>query len=387
VNRDPLSAIDPGLFGPFDGRTWLNAAHQGPLPRAAVDVAHEMVAQKQAPATLPDESFFELPARLRASLGRLIGAPADEVILANSTSYGLDLLAHGLGLKAGDEVLLVDGDFPATITPWLILEPLGVRVRRFTPEQRPLCAEQVAREITPATRVLCCSWAFSFTGETIDPAAIGQICRQRDVTFVLNGSQAVGAQPVDVSAMGIDALVSCGFKWLCGPYATGFCWLTPELRDRLTYRQGYWLTQMHGTDVSVEILDSVRDDQHAEQHGVFCTASFLNFAPWLASIELLLRIGIDHIASHDQRLVQHIIDAVEGTSWRLVSPSRLSERSTLVLLEHDDRAVTQATANALAKEGISIAQRNGRLRFSPHLYNTPAEIENTMEIVIAQTPA
>jgi cysteine desulfurase/selenocysteine lyase len=386
MNPDPLTALDPDLFGPFNGSTWLNAAHQGPLPQAAAAMALEMVAQKQAPATLPDESFFQLPARLRASLGRLIGAPADEVILANSTSYGLDLLAHGLDLKAGDEVLLVDGDFPATITPWLILEPLGVRVRRLTPEQRPLCAEQVAREITPATRALCCSWAFSLTGETIDPAAIGQVCRQRDVTFVLNGSQAVGAQPVDVSAMGIDALVSCGFKWLCGPYATGFCWLTPELRERLTYRQAYWLTQMHGTDLSVEIPDCIRDDQHAEQYDVFCTANFLNFAPWLASIELLLGIGIDHIASHDQRLVQQIINAVEGTSWRLVSPSRPGERSTLVLLEHNDPAVTQATAHALANEGISIAQRAGRLRFSPHLYNTPAEIENAMEIVITHTP-
>jgi selenocysteine lyase/cysteine desulfurase len=381
------SAIDPGLFGPFNGRTWLNAAHQGPLPRAAAEMAHEMVAQKQAPATLPDESFFELPARLRASLGRLIGAPADEVILANSTSYGLDLLAHGLDLKAGDEVLLVDGDFPATITPWLILGPLGVRVRRLTPERRPLSAEQVARQITPATRVLCCSWAFSFTGETIDTAAIGQVCRQRQVTFVLNGSQAVGAQPVDVSAMGMDALVSCGFKWLCGPYATGFCWLTPKLRERQAYRQAYWLTQMHGTDLSVEIPDSIRNHQHAEQYDVFCTANFLNFAPWLASIELLLGIGIGHIAAHDQRLVQQIIDAIQGTSWRLVSPARPDERSTPVLLEHDDQAVTQATAHALAKQGIDIAQRAGRLRFAPHLYNTPAEIENAMEIVIAQTPA
>jgi hypothetical protein len=59
-----------------------------------------------------------------------------------------------------------------------------------------------------------------------------------------------------------------------------------------------------------------------------------------------------------------------------------------VLLEHNDPAVTQATAHALANEGISIAQRAGRLRFSPHLYNynTPAEIENAMEIVITHTP-
>jgi cysteine desulfurase/selenocysteine lyase len=378
----PAREIDPELFGPFKNRVWLNAAHQGPLPRAAATMAREMIAQKVAPATLPDESFFELPERLRASLGRLIGAPADDVILANSTSYGLDLLAHGLGLQPGDEVLLVDGDFPATITPWLILESAGVRIRRLTPDQRPLTADEVARAITPATRVLCCSWVFSFTGEAINPAAIGQVCRERGVMFVLNGSQAVGARPVDVPAMNIDALVSCGFKWLCGPYATGFCWLTPQLRERLTYRQAYWLTQMHGTDLSTEIPDAVREHQHAEQYDVFCPANFLNFAPWLTSIELLLKLGIDRVAAHDQRLVQQIIDAVKASSWRLTSPADEPERSTLVLLEHDDETVMRRTATRLADHGFDIAQRAGRLRLSPHLYNTAVEIDKALDILI-----
>lgn len=375
-------AIDPELFGPFGARVWLNAAHQGPLPRIAAAAAREMVAQKVAPATLPDESFFELPARLRRSLGRLIGAPADEIILANSTSYGLDLLAHGLVLRAGDEILVVEGDFPATITPWLILESRGVQLRRLTPVGRPLTAEQVEREITPATRVLCCSWAFSFTGEAIDAGAIGRVCREHGVTFVLNGSQAVGARPIDVSAMPVDALVSCGFKWLCGPYATGFCWMLPELRERLDYHQAYWLTQMHGTDLSAEGATSIRKGQHAEEYDVFCTANFLNFAPWLASLDLLLEIGLDRIAAHDQALVQAIVDAVNGSSWRLVSPDRGSQRSTLVLLEHEHESVMRATAERLAAEGIDIAQRAGRLRLSPHLYNTPADIDRALEIII-----
>lgn len=374
--------IDPQLFGPFAGRIWLNAAHQGPLPQVAADAAHEAITQKIAPATLRDELFFELPARLRARLGQLIGAPADEVTLANSTSYGLDLLAHGLGLRAGDEVLVVDGDFPATITPWLILEAHGVRVRRITPDRRPLPAEQVERELTPTTRVVCCSWVFSFTGETIEPAAIGRVCREHGVTFVLNGSQAVGARPVDVSVMNIDALVSCGFKWLCGPYATGFCWMRPELRERLDYHQAYWLTQMHSTDLSTEGDAAIRRGQQAEEYDLFCTANFLNFAPWLASLELLPEIGIDRIAAHDQCLVHRVVEGITGTAWRLVSPLAEPERSTLVLLEHDDERFIRRAATRLSGQGVDIARRAGRLRLSPHLYNTTEEIDRTLEILI-----
>jgi selenocysteine lyase/cysteine desulfurase len=82
-------------FGPFHGRVWLNTAHQGPLPRVAIEAARVALEQKAAPYQLRDEDFFEVPRRLRAALGKLIGAPSDEIILGNSTTYGLDLLANG----------------------------------------------------------------------------------------------------------------------------------------------------------------------------------------------------------------------------------------------------------------------------------------------------
>jgi cysteine desulfurase/selenocysteine lyase len=59
------------------------------------------------------------------------------------------------------------------------------------------------------------------------------------VFFVLNATQGVRARPIDVTRLPIDALVSCGFKWLCGPYATGFCWIRPELLEELDYHQNY----------------------------------------------------------------------------------------------------------------------------------------------------
>lgn len=165
-----------------------------------------------APATLDDESFFSLPRELKGALGRLIGRPGEEVILGNSTSYGLDLLAHGLELAAGDEVLLVEGDFPATITPWLILEREGVRIRRMRPQPRPITAGQLEAEISPATRVFCSSWVFSFSGEAIDLQTVGRLCRDRGITFVVNASQAIGVRPIALAEMPVDALVSCGFK-------------------------------------------------------------------------------------------------------------------------------------------------------------------------------
>jgi cysteine desulfurase / selenocysteine lyase len=106
------------LFGPFDGRTWLNVAHQGPLPCRARAALERVGLEKAGPHRITDESFSEVPAALTRALSLFIGVAPEEIILGNRTSYGLHLLSHGIRWNEGDEVLLVAGEFPATVVPW-----------------------------------------------------------------------------------------------------------------------------------------------------------------------------------------------------------------------------------------------------------------------------
>jgi cysteine desulfurase/selenocysteine lyase len=106
------------LFGPFGGRAWLNTAHQGPLPRAAVAATQHAAHLKAAPHLIGDDDFRDVPERLRGMLAELVGGSPEQIVLGNSTSYGLHLIANGLDWHDGDEVLTIDGDYPATVLPW-----------------------------------------------------------------------------------------------------------------------------------------------------------------------------------------------------------------------------------------------------------------------------
>jgi cysteine desulfurase / selenocysteine lyase len=355
-----------------------------PLPRTAVEVVSEAVAEKQSPWRIRDESFAAVPRRLKQALGELIGAAVEEVILGNSTTYGLNLLAQGLPLEAGDEILLVEGDFPATVYPWLPLRERGVRVRRLRPPGGALTAEALAAELTPATRALCSSWAFSFSGVTIDLATIGEVCREHGVWFLVNGSQAVGARPIDLGALPVDALVSCGFKWLCGPYATGFAWIRPELRESLTYRQAYWLTHQLATFGDFDRAGEYElGHVGAAAYDVFCTANFFNFSAWTASVKLLIEAGIERVSAHDQTLVQQLIDGLDEGTYELLSPRHSPARSTLVYVTHRQRDLNESVHRQLERAGIDIALRDGNLRFSPHLYNTAEDIDRALDLLPA----
>jgi selenocysteine lyase/cysteine desulfurase len=361
-------------FGPFDGRSWLNTAHQGPLPRPAVEMAVQAAALKAAPHRIGDDDFSEVPERLRALLAQLAGSPPDQIVLGNSTSYGLHLVANGLDWQDGDEVLVIEGDYPATILPW---QRLGVRVRPLRPAGELLSAAELAAAIGPRTRLLAVTWVDSFTGRTLDLHELGAVCREAGVLFVVNASQALGARPLDVSATPVDAVVSCGYKWLCGPYATGFAWLHPHLLDRLRPQQAYWLAMQAGRGLDQMRETTVRDDLGVRAFDVFCPAGFATTLPWIASLELLLGTGIGAVADWDQRLVDRLVAGIDPERYRLISPASGPARSTLVVLSSVDGG-SEKRQRRLAEAGIDIAYREGNLRVSVHLFNGPAEIDRTL---------
>jgi len=366
-------------FGPFDGSVWLNCAHQGALPRVAAAEAEEAIAWKRAPWNLTTGRFSSVPQRLRQALGRLIDANAEEIILGNSASYGLYLLANGMRWKAGDEVLLMRGDFPADILPWLGLEKEGVIVRFIRPKANVVQPEELIESITTKTRLLCLTLVHSFSGYAVDADALGTICREHGITFVLNTSQAIGARVFSVATAPVDAITNAGFKWLCGPYGTGFCWMRPELRESLEYNQNYWLSMQTADDLMKEPGEPLlRSDLGARRFDVFGTANFFNFKAWTASVEYLLGKGLENIEAYDNQLVSRLIAGLDPTRYELLSPGSGASRSTLVFISHKEAARNAAVYEELRRMKIFVAQRAGKLRFSPHLYNTFEDIDRAL---------
>jgi cysteine desulfurase/selenocysteine lyase len=374
---EPLSREFDGLAG----HVWLNCAHQGPLPRRAVEAAGAAIERKRSPWRMEPAQWEEVPRRLRAAIAPLIGARPEDVVLATSASYGIELLARTLPLDRGDEVLLVDGDFPATIYPWLPLRECGIDVR-LLPDDKRVTGELLEAELGPRTRVFCTSWVFSFSGRAVDLAALGEVCAGRGISFIVNATQAVGARSLDLGAHAIDALVCSGFKWLCGPYGTGFAWLSPALRERLTYRPAYWLTHQQALPGGFEHRTTYDlADVGAAAYDLTDTANFIQFESWTAALELLVEIGLERIEAHDQGLVDRLVEGIAESPLELLSPTAGPERSTLVFASHPEEERNAEIFEALREAGVHAAMRGGALRFAPHLYNGAEDIERALELM------
>ena len=371
-------------FAGFGDRIWLNAAHQGPLPRVALEAAEEALATKASPHLIEDKAFIEVPRRLRKLLGQLIGVPAEEIVLGNSASWGLQVLANGLPWREGDEVLVLADEFPATVFPWLVTERRGVTVHRLELGTPLLTPERLEQELSPQTRVVAVNWVRSLTGHVVDLRGLQDVCARAGVHLVVNVTQGLGALPLDVSALPVAAISCSGFKWLCGPYATGFAWIRPDVLATMNPVQSYWLALPDHVelDLNREAEHRLRDDLGARAYDVFGTANFLNFTPWAAAVEYLLERGVDAIARHDQALVEHLIAALDDRGYRFVSPTEPHERAAIVVISTGDAQRNSEIYERLVEAGIDAAMRAGNIRLSPHLYNSIEQIERAAAVLL-----
>jgi selenocysteine lyase/cysteine desulfurase len=160
----------------------------------------------------------------------------------------------------------------------------------------------------------------------------------------------------------------------------GFCWIRSELRATLDYNQNYWLAMLSSDDLGREDIDlTPRRDPGAARYDVFATANFFNFKPLAASVEYLLQHDIEAVRRHDDALVQRLIDGLDRRKYRLTSPEAGPQRSTLVFVESAERGRAEDIYRALQAERVHVAFRAGALRLSPHLYNTPGDIDRALE--------
>lgn len=369
-------------FAGFDGKIWLNAASEGPLPLMAAKALQEAVEWKSCPFQLDNEKFISVPRDLKESIGRLLAVDPKDVILGNSASYGLHILANGIAWESDDEILLMQNDFPTNILPWLGLRDKGVKVIQIKPRGRVLSLEEFLENITPATRLFCVSHVHTFTGVKLDVEKFAAICQKRKIIFVVNISQSAGTMPLNILQMGADAVVCAGYKWLCGPYGTGFCWIKPSLRESLILNQAYWISLLSALELKEEGPLKIKKLKTARKFDVFGTANFFNFVPFKASLDYWLNLGLENVSSYHHFLTDQIMEGLQRASYPLISPQEEDARSSLIVFSHPRKEKNEEIFQDLLDEGIYAALWKGNIRVSPHVYNTEEEIMRFLSVVL-----
>lgn len=358
---------------------FLNAASTGPTPARCVSAVEEWTRRRARPHELPDDLLFSTLATSRGLIARMIGAGAGEIALAVNTGYGINLAARALPLAKGDVILTPDLEFPANVYPWwAAADREGLEYRRIPLEGGVISEETLLREMDrPRVKVVSVSWIDSANGCRVDLERIGAACRERGIWFVVDAIQGVGACPIDVHAARVDILACGAQKWLLSPWGSGFVYVREELARSLEPPVVSWMAPK-GTDDFRRLRDydmTWRDDARRFE---LITLPFPDFAGMNASLELFFELGLDAVYAHVERLASRIVDWAAANRVELVTPADRARRGGVVCL----RPKTAEKVSARLKEkGVIHSYREGAIRLSPHMYNTPQEIDQALALI------
>ena len=368
----------------IEDATYLNTAAHAAIPRVALRAVQTSIEANKFPHRVDGAVFFETPMRIRASLAKIIGARPEEIALTTGASTGVAAVAHLLRWKAGDEVITAKGEFPLQYATWKPMEEReGVKLKIVAPRDRFITADDLIAAMTPGTRVVSVSHVRYDDGSLLDAARVAAACHAQGALLVLDVSHSCGAVPIDVKELGADFLVCAGYKWLLSPYGTGFFWVKSELQD--TGRPGpfSWTSQATDSFFELNFVDPKPSSSAKRWDAAEAYTHFnFNLAVMNASVDFVLRVGPELVREHNRKLMEFLFEHLPEDCVR-ASPLDSAQRGPYACFTARTPEKTAELYQKLQKENVIVSLREGRIRVSPHLFNSERDIERLLSVVSA----
>jgi cysteine desulfurase/selenocysteine lyase len=364
--------------------TYLDLAGESPMPKVSIRAVQAALEAKKYPHHKPESTFFEVPNRIRASIAKLIGGKPEEIALTSGASAGVAAVAYALTWKPGDEVITAKGEFPLQYTAWKPMEEReGLKLKIVSPRERFITADDLIAAITPRTRMVSVSLVRYDDGSLLDGARVADACHKQGALLLLDASQSCGALPMDVNQLGADFMVCAGYKWLLGPFGTGFFWAKSEHLGIVRPGPFNWMAVEGSDNFAALNFEDPKPAASAKRWDAPEWASYFNFnlAAMDVSVDFVVRMGPQLVTAHNRKLIELLFERLPKDRYVLASPTDAARRGPYGCFAARSREKTMEVYQRLRKENVVVSLREGNIRVSPHLYNTERDIDRLISVV------
>ncbi len=359
------------LFPVVNEAIYLNNASQAPLNTLVNDRLQTYLATELNPI---GKKGFDRD-YVRSLLSKLLGGSPEEYALTTSTGVGLGIVAQGLRLKEGDNVVIPEREHWNNTFPWLQLKEKGVEVR-FAKINADNSIDPAAFEklVDAKTRVVSIAAVRFNSGFRPDLKAIGTIAHAQGALFVVDVAQAAGMIPIDLERDQIDIMAGCGFKWMLGLHGTGFLYVNKRVVKMID-------PVLPGMYAAEKIYDqlSLHEDARKFETG---TIAYSLFSAWTAGLELLLKVGINNVYKKALENTDLLINGLREKDYSIITPTKKrEERTAIVHFNAGSLEATKQLYQRLKEENVLLTLQAENIRVSPNFYTTEVEIQTFLSLV------
>ena len=372
------------LFQLSEDIVYLNCAYMSPLLKSVEEAGVKGIAIKRNPFLIKSGDFFNEIGEVRLKLGRLINAVPQQIAIIPSSSYGLKSVVNNLPVNNGKQAIAVSDEFPSgyyTVLDWCKKNNKDLKVIRppgYEEGRGKKWNEKILDAINPDTSVVLLSSIHWTDGTKFDLQKIGERCKEVNAFFIVDGSQSVGALPIDVAACHIDALICAAYKWLLGPYSIGFGYFS-EYFNQGSPLEDTWMNRSNANDFT-RLTSYV--NEYKEGAARYNVGEFSNFIllPMLnAALDQIMNWKVPQVQEYCTELIKPLIDVLQEKNFWIENENYRTSHLFGFLLPQ--KIGSAHLMEKLQERKIYVSTRGDAIRISPHLYNTQRDIESLVEAV------
>ncbi|HKK94438.1 MAG TPA: aminotransferase class V-fold PLP-dependent enzyme [Longimicrobiales bacterium] len=355
---------------------YLNCAFMGPLPGVAEEAGVRAIREKSTPWTVGPDDFFETSDTVRGHFASIVGGRADDVAIHPSVSYAVATAARNLPAPRGSRIVLLAEQFPGNVYAWhrLAAENDAELVTVPRPESSTPGAawnEAVLDAIASKTSIVSLPNIHWTDGTIFDLTAIGSRARKVGAALVVDGTQSVGALPLDVDEVRPDLVVAAGYKWLLGPYSTALTWLGERFADGTPLEEG-WIAR-EGSEDFQALVDYT--DAYGPGRVRYDVGERSNFAllPVLdAALAYVAGLGADRIRDYCDDLSRPLLARARELGFGVEEDAYRARH--LFGLRMPPGLDLKSLRDTLIARRIHVSLRGSALRVSPNVYNDAGDV-------------
>jgi kynureninase len=360
-------------FPILERKTYMNSCSLGALSRRSERYLHDFTERwHEMGASAWYRHWLGRIEELRGRVSGFLGTTSRELALLPSTSTALAAVTESVRPGGRTRVVCTELDFPTLAYQWAVKPEFELVILR-SPDGIRIDPEQFAEAVDERTLFLATSHVFFTTGYEQDLSALAQIARSAGAYSLIDGYQGAGQVDLSLPGTGVDFYTTGPLKWLCGGPGLAYLYVRDELVERLEPRLTSWFATDRQFDFDLEGFAYRRDARRFE----LGTPALPTVHTALGGQEIIDEIGLPAILGRNRTLTDRLVDGMRDAGFEL----RLAEqdrRTSIVMVRHDDPA---GAVKHLAANGVIVDYRPGYVRFSPHFYNTDAEIDRSIEVL------
>lgn len=362
---------------------YLNGAYMSPNLTSVEEAGIRGLKQKSVPSTIPSSQFFEPVQQVKKAFAQLISADDfNRISIIPSVSYGMAIAAKNAKLKAGDEVLMIEEQFPSNYYCWDVeTKKVGAHINIVSAPQSQSRGEdwntKILESIKAPTKVVTLPIVHWSDGTLFDIEKISQKAHENGALMIIDGTQSIGALPFSVSDIKIDALICAAYKWLLGPYSIG-CAYFGDAYDTGDPIEFSWMNRLHSEDFTGLVNYQSEYKHLAHRYDVGQACNFVAIPMLIESLKQINEWTPERIQSYCRDITAHITDELPNG----FTLEELTFRSKhLFGIRMKDTIMIDRIKDELTKQNISVSFRGDCIRISPNVYNTKEEIDSLLAVL------